>query len=113
MKKTSLLIGVFALASLAFAGGKTYSVTLSKPSKVGSLQLVAGTYSVKVDGSNAIFTDSKRHTFTTAIKVETGAKKFEYTAVDSTDSGANELVHSITLGGSVTKIDFPDATATN
>jgi hypothetical protein len=68
---------------------------------------------VKVDGSNAIFTDSKRHSFTTAIKVETGAKKFEYTAVDSTDSGANELVHSITLGGSVTKIDFADSTATN
>lgn len=112
MKKTSLLIGVFALASLAFAGGKSYNVTLSKPSKVGSLQLVAGTYTVKVDGANAVFTDAKRHSFTTAVKVDTAAKKFEYTAVDSTDSGATELVHSITLGGSLTKIEFSD-TATN
>jgi hypothetical protein len=107
MKKT-LMIGVFALASLASAGGKTYNVTLSKPAKVGSLQLVAGNYELKVDGSNAVFTDAKRHSFSTAVKVENGAKKFAYTAVDSTESGATELVHSITLGGSATKIEFGD-----
>src|SRR6204780_3073142 len=105
MKKT-LMIGVFAVASLAFAGGKTYNVTLSKPSKVGSLQLLAGNYQLKVDGANAVFTDAKRHSFSTAVKVENGSKKFEYTAVDSTESGATELVHSITLGGSATKIEF-------
>ncbi len=107
MKKT-LLIGVFAIASLAFAGGKTYNVTLSKAAKVGSLQLLAGNYQLKVDGPNAVFTDAKRHTFSTAVKVENGAKKFEYTAVDSTETGATELVHSITLGGSATKIEFGD-----
>jgi hypothetical protein len=105
MKKT-LLIGVFALASFAFAGGKTYNVTLSKPAKVGSLQLLAGNYQLKVDGASAVFTDAKRNSFTTAIKVENGSKKFEYTAVDSTESGDTELVHSITLGGSATKIEF-------
>ena len=102
------MIGVFVLASLASAGGKTYNVTLSKPAKVGSLQLVAGNYELKVDGSNAVFTDAKRHSFSTAVKVENGSKKFEYTAVDSTESGATELVHSITLGGSATKIEFGD-----
>jgi hypothetical protein len=105
MKKT-LLIGVFALASFAFASGKTYNVTLSKTAKVGSLQLVAGNYLLKVDGASAVFTDAKRHSFTTTIKVENGSKKFEYTAVDSTESGNTELVHSITLGGSATKIEF-------
>jgi len=108
MKKTLLLIGVFALASLSFAGGKTYNVTLSKASKVGSLQLVAGTYELKVDGTNAVFTDSKRHSFTTAVKVENAPKKFEYTSVDASETGATELVHSITLGGSPTKIDFAE-----
>jgi hypothetical protein len=107
MKKT-LMIGVFAIASLAFAGGKTYNVTLSKAAKVGSLQLVAGSYELKVDGSNAVFTDAKRHSFSTAVKVENGAKKFPYTAVDSTETGNVELVHSITLGGSATKIEFGD-----
>ena len=94
------------MASLAFAGGKTYNVTLSKPAKVGSLQLLAGNYQLKVDGASAVFTDAKRNSFTTAIKVENGSKKFEYTAVDSTESGDTELVHSITLGGSATKIEF-------
>ena len=107
MKKT-LMIGVFAIASLAFAGGKTYNVTLSKAAKVGSLQLVAGNYELKVDGSNAVFTDAKRHSFSTAVKVENGSKKFAYTAVDSTETGDVELVHSITLGGSATKIEFGD-----
>jgi hypothetical protein len=113
MKKTSLLIGVFALASLAFAAGKTYNINLSKPAKVGSLQLAAGSYQVKLDGANAVFTDSKRHSFSTAVKVESEAKKFEYTSVDSTDTGNTELVHSISLGGSVTKIEFGDSAATN
>lgn len=94
------------MASLAFAGGKTYNVTLSKPSKVGSLQLIPGIYSLKVDGTNAVFTDAKRHSFTTPVKVENAPKKFDYTAVDSSDTGSTELVHSITLGGSATKIDF-------
>lgn len=106
MKKTSLLIGVFALASLAFGAGKSYDVTISKASKVGSLQLVPGTYKLKVDGGKAVFTDAKHHDFSTAVKVENGSKKFEYTAVDSTDTGATEEIHSITLGGSTTKIDF-------
>jgi hypothetical protein len=113
MKKTSLLIGVLALASLGFAAGKTYNVTLSKPAKVGTLQLAAGNYQMKLDGATAVFTDSKRHSFTTAVKVESAPKKFEYTAVDSTDSGNTELVHSITLGGSVTKVQFGESSATN
>ena len=111
MKKTSLLIGVLALASFAFAAGKSYSVNLSKPAKVGSLQLAAGSYQMKVEGANAVFTDSKRHSFSTPIKVETESKKYDYTAVDSSDSGATEIVHSITLGGSVTKVEFVDSVA--
>jgi|SRR5580704_14361409 hypothetical protein len=106
MKTNSLLIAVFALASLAFAGVKSYDVTISKPSKAGSLQLVPGTYKLKVDGGNAVFTDAKHHDFSTAVKVENGSKKFAFTSVDSTETGSTEQIHSITLGGSTTKIDF-------
>ncbi len=105
MKKT-LLIGVFALASMAFAGSKTYDVTISKAAKVGTLELAAGEYQLKVDGTNATFTDKHHKSFTTAIKVESAPKKFQYTAVDSTESGSTDLIHSITLAGSTTKIDF-------
>jgi hypothetical protein len=106
MNKNSLLIGVFALASIAFAGSKTYDITISKASKVGSVELAPGEYQLKVDGTNAVFTDRRHKNFTTAVKLESGPKKFQYTAVDSTESGAMELIHSITLAGSTTKIDF-------
>ncbi len=105
MKKT-LLIGVFALASISFAGSKTYDITISKAAKVGTVALAAGEYQLKVDGANATFTDRHHKSVTVAIKVEAGSKKFQYTAVDSTEVGATDLIHSITLAGSTTKIDF-------
>ena len=37
MKYNSLLIGVFALASIAFAGSKTYDITISKAAKAGTI----------------------------------------------------------------------------
>jgi hypothetical protein len=107
MKNNVLLIGMFALASIAFAGGKTYDITISKAAKAGSVSLPAGEYQLKVEGANAIFTDSHHKTFTTAIKIEAAApKKYQFTAVDSTEAGATDLIHSISLGGSTTKIDF-------
>ena len=107
MKKTSLLIGVFALASLAFAGGKTYNVTLSKAAKVGSLQLVAGNYQLKVDGANAVFTEVETSkSFTTPVKVESTDKKFDTTQVNASKEGGTDVVKDIELGGSKTKLDF-------
>ncbi len=109
--KSSLLIGVFALASMAFAGSKTYDITISKAAKAGSVELAPGDYQLKVDGTTAVFTNSKHKSFTTAIKVEAAPKKFQVTAVDSTEAGAKDLIHSITLGGSTTKIDFVEPTS--
>ena len=111
MKKNSLLIGVFALASIAFAGSKTYDINLSKASKAGSIELAAGEYQMKVEGTNVTFTDRHHKTFTTVIKVESSEKKFQYTAVDSSEVGSKDLIHSITLAGTTTKIDFAEQTS--
>ncbi len=111
MKKNSLLIGVFALASIAFAGSKTYDINISKAAKAGALELAPGEYQMKVDGSNVTFTDRRHKSFTTAIKVESGAKKFQYTAVDSSEVGSKDFIHSITLAGTTTKIDFAEQTS--
>jgi hypothetical protein len=106
-KKLSLLAGVFVLATLAFASAKTYTVSLTHPSKAGSTQLTAGEYKLKVDGANAVFTDLRTSkSVTVPVKIETGEKKFPFTAVDSTQDGATERINSIQLGGSTTKIDF-------
>lgn len=113
MRTNSLLIGALALASMAFAAGKTYEVTISKASKAGAVTLAPGTYKLKVDGTTAVFTDSKNKSFSTAVKVETAAKKYSNTSVDSSDGGATELIHSIRLAGSMTQVDFEAASTGN
>lgn len=106
MKTKSLLIGVLAVAGIAFAGTKSYDVTISKAAKAGAVDLAPGAYRLKVEGTTATFVDSHQKSFTTPVKLETATKKFAQTAVDSSEGGAKDTIHSITLGGSTTKVEF-------
>ena len=107
--KTRLFVaaGVLAFSTLSFAGTKTYEITLSSPSKAGSLQLKAGQYKLKVDGTTATFIgidDSKA--VTTPVKVVPTDKKFETTIVDADKDGSTAVIKDIELGGSKTKLEF-------
>ena len=107
MKKTFVLTAVLSLSSVVFAGQKSYDVIFSAPTTVGSVKLAPGQYSVKVDGANAVFTNQQNSkTATTPVKVETGAKKFNHTAVGTTREGDTEKVNTIELGGSNTTLEF-------
>ncbi len=106
MKKTLVLGVLMSLSSLCFAGQKSYDVIFSAPAKVSGVKLPAGEYKVKVDGTNAVFTDSKSKTVTAPVKVETGSKKFAYTSVDASKSGDVDTVNAIELGGSTTRLEF-------
>jgi hypothetical protein len=107
MKKSLVLGVVLSLSSLCFAGQKSYDVIFSAPATVGSVKLAAGEYKVKVDGANAVFTDSKTFkTVSTPVKVETGTKKFQFTAVDATKAEGVDKINAIELGGSSTKLAF-------
>jgi hypothetical protein len=103
--KSLLLIGTLALAGIASA--KTYDITLSKPTKAGSLELAAGEYSVNVLGNIAVFTNVETgKKFIAAVKAEDTGKKFDATAVDcSTKDGADHIT-SVELGGSNTKLEL-------
>ena len=105
--KSILMVGVLALSTLSLASAKTYEITLSSPSKVGSTELKAGAYKLKVDGTTATFinVDTAKQV-TATIKVDTVDKKYETTAVDSTNSGGVDQINAIELGGSKTKIEF-------
>ncbi|HUA60860.1 MAG TPA: hypothetical protein VML19_19000 [Verrucomicrobiae bacterium] len=106
MKKTVILTGILAVSSL-FAFSKTYEITLANASKVGSVQLKAGQYRVKVNGDKAVFTDvDSSKQYTVPVKVENGAKKFDETRVDANKDGSVDTVKDIQLGGSTTQIDF-------
>jgi len=107
IRRIALSVAVLALSSLSFAAGKTYSIVVSHPAKAGSVQLAPGEYKLKVDGNSAVFTDAhSSKSVTTPVKVETGEKKFNYTAVDTSKDGSAERIDSIELGGSTTKIEF-------
>jgi hypothetical protein len=87
MKKSLLLIGLVSLSSLSFAGTKIYELTLVS--------------------TTAIFTNARTDkSVSTAVKLETNAKKFSNTIVDSIKDGAADRVESIKLGGSTTQLDF-------
>jgi hypothetical protein len=103
--KSLLLIGTLALAGIASA--KSYDIVLASPASAGKLQLAAGEYSLKLKGTNAVFTNVETgKSFIAPVKVEDAGKKFDTTAVDSnSQSGANQIT-SIELGGSSTKLEM-------
>jgi len=107
MKKTFVLGIVLSLSSILFAGTKSYQVVFTSTAKVGSVKLAPGEYSVKVEGGNAIFTNTQSSKkFTAPVKVENGTKKFSVTAVDSTKEADGDSVKAIELGGSTTTLEF-------
>src|ERR1051325_35910 len=107
LMKKLFVVGLLSLASLAILSAKTYTITVSNPTKVGSVQLKAGQYKLKVEGSNAIFTDvNNQKSVTTPVKVETSEKKVDSTRVQSTKDGDAERIQEIDLEGSTTKLTF-------
>lgn len=107
MKKLAL-VGVLALSCLTIASAKSYELTLAGPTKAGNVQLKPGQYRLKIDGSNAVFTDMENDkSFTVPVKVESnGGKKFDTTRVDATKDNGTDVIHDIELGGSNTKVEF-------
>jgi hypothetical protein len=100
-------VGALALSATAIASAKTYDVVVSNSVKAGSAQLAPGEYKLKVDGSNAIFTDTQsRKSITVPVKVESGKNKYSATALDTSKQGGTEQITSIELGGSNTKLEF-------
>lgn len=103
--KSLLFIGTLALASIASA--KSYDIVLSAPAKAGAMQLNAGEYSLKVKGSNAVFTNMDTgKSFTAPVKVQSGSKKFENTAVDTQNQNGTDQIKTIELGGSNTQLQL-------
>jgi len=117
-KKSLLLVGVLALATLPVASAKTYTISLYEPATAGHVQLKAGQYVLAVKGSNAVFTEYRPSlyieatepeygkSFTVPVKVATETQKFHRTAVVSEKKGATEQIEVIDLGGSRRELQF-------
>jgi hypothetical protein len=107
MKSRVLFVaGLLSLSTFAFAS-KTYEVSLANPSKAGNVELKAGQYRVKIDGTKATFTNlDNAQEFTVEVKTESSSKKFDETRIDASTNSGVDTLKDIQLGGSTTQIDF-------
>jgi hypothetical protein len=99
------LLFCFALAGLAVANAKSYTVNLFQPSLVGSTQLKAGEYQVEVVDQKAVFRNGKVES-ETPVKVEASDVKYSSTSVRFTNGDGKMHVQEIHLGGTKTKLVF-------
>ena len=106
-KRSLLLLGVLAMSILSIASAKSYNIAFTSPTIVGGAQLPAGEYTLKVDGTNAVFTSVDSNKSVTApVKIENVDKKYDVTSVETTVKGDAQPIDDIQLGGSTTKLDF-------
>ena len=100
--RSLLIVSVLALSSVALA--KSYDITLTAPTKVGTVELKPGQYKFKIEGSQAIFTDSHNKSVSVPAKVETSDKKFGYTRLETANHDGMDTIEAIDLEDSNTRI---------
>ena len=110
--KSLLLAGVLTASTVGFAAAKSYDISVSGTVKAGEAELKPGDYKVKVEGSEAIFTDSHFKSVTVPVKIEKADKKFDTTAVESKQENGVRSMEAIRLGGSTTRLVFEGAPVT-
>jgi hypothetical protein len=105
--KSLLIVGALTLSSIGVASAKSFDLVLSAPTLAGNTELKPGDYKLKVEGSQAIFTEAQSSkSFTVPVKIETANRKFDQTVVESTNQNGMDNIQSIDLGGSTTKLEF-------
>jgi len=82
-------------------------IVLSSPAKAGATELKPGDYKLKVEGSQAVFTDAQNaKSVSVPVKIENSDKKFDNTTVESTNQSGMDNIHAIDLGGSNTRLNL-------
>lgn len=105
MNVRSLLIaGAVGISAAALASAKTYQITIETPAKAGNVELQPGQYKLKVEGSQAVFTDSHDKSFTVPAKLENVDRKFSYTTIETANQGGMDTIQAIDLGDSNTQL---------
>ena len=105
MKKRLLL--VFAVAGLAVASAKSYSIDLFQPSLLGAIELVPGHYSVDIVDQKAVIRNGKIHG-EASVKVENADQKYNTTAVRYTNADGKMHIQEIHIGGTKMKLVFAE-----
>jgi hypothetical protein len=108
---TKRLSLVFAIAALAVASAKTYTINLPQPAVLGDMQLAPGTYSVDVVDQKAVIRSGKAHAAPVGeapVKVETADNKYTTTTLRFSNADGKMHLQEIHVGGSKTKLVFTE-----
>src|SRR5713226_8957980 len=104
---TTRLLFAFAVAGLAMASAKSYSIDLFQPAVLGSTELAPGHYSVDVDDQKAVIRNGKIHG-EAPVKVESADKKYNTTTVRFANGDGKYHIQEIHVGGTKTKLVFAE-----
>ena len=105
-KKLVILALMSVVLVTAKTSVKTYTVHFSETVTAGSVDLKAGEYKLKVEGTQVVFTDQRGKQIEASATVESTDRKFDRTSITmSTADGTSRLV-SIQLGGSNNSVKF-------
>lgn len=106
-KKSLLIVGALTLASFGVASAKSFDVVLTSPAMAGNTELKPGDYKLKIQGAQAVFTDTDTYkSYTVPVKVQNGAAKFNHTMVETSNQNGMDNINAIDLAGSNTKLEF-------
>lgn len=97
----------FAVAGLAVASARSYTVNLYQPALVGNTQLKPGEYRVEVVDQKAVFRNGKIES-QTPVKVEDNDSKYGSTTVRFSNGDGKMHIQEIHLGGTKTKLVFSE-----
>jgi hypothetical protein len=104
--KSLLTLGALTLATVGLASAKSYDVDLVANAKAGTVELKPGEYKLKVEGSQATFTDQNGKSVTVPVKVENSDKKFSDTRIETANQNGMDTIQAIDLGGSETRLNL-------
>jgi hypothetical protein len=106
--RTLLATGVLAVSLAAFASAKSWDITIDSSAKVGNVMLPAGSYTVKLQNDQALFTSDSGKKFTVTVKVQANAtpKKYEQTEMRTQKQGDTNVIQAIELGGTTQELEF-------
>ena len=103
--KSLLMVGAMTIASLNIASAKSYDVVLNATAKAGTTELKPGEYKVRIEGSQAVFTNVQSNkSVSVPAQVENGQTKFPYTSLETTSQDGMDNIQAIDLGDSNTRV---------
>lgn len=101
MKKTAVFFAL--LTGMAFAGSKSFTVTLPETVNIGGTELKPGDYKAELQDQKLIIKHG-HESAETAVKIETAEKKYGNTSVSYAKENGTNKMESIQVGGTHMKV---------